>query len=564
MALENSIWNLTVSAISPMFAYDFFTGDSSTGWATTCTEGDAYACDGHTAHVTGAAGSISVTFNGNGIAFYGNVTNSMTVTLSIDGGGNVTEAFDSVNQVLGSAQGLSSGAHTALLSVSPSSPAALLFFNQAVISYDTGLANAQPDITYVDDLNPSISYGAYWFDYPNYTNSSQSNATGTFHASNAYNTTASLRFNASAVLLYGPCYAATGLFEVDVTPGPGTTVLNTTAAGPQVGAHVFQNCLRYFAMGLDPTVERTISMTNIENGTYATLDYVELVGLSSAGPGASGSGASGTTGGGGSSGTNIGPIVGGVVGGVGGLCLILLLFLLYRRHQQKLWAQPEPFGPRMSLDQADSEISPALATGSSIVPLASGVGSGSASQSRPRPESQVLSVGGTPSMSQKQALMAHYALGQRARAPPSDFSAPNSVDLPSAPVSGSTPSAPSSAAGPGASTTALVPAVGAAGVTASPSQPSPRTQPSPTNTSIHSPYAATIASNVNYHFPSPSLRQISSDVNRIIAELSRFGRPPAPGGTGEEDLESELDLNEGHPGPAPPAYDQSHGGNQLF
>ncbi|EJU05400.1 hypothetical protein DACRYDRAFT_113531 [Dacryopinax primogenitus] len=497
MTVENSIWNLTVLAISPMFTYNAFTGDNSTGWGTTCTDTGSYVCDSSTAHITSVAGSVSVSFNGSGIAFYGNATHSMTVMLSIDGGGNATESFDAANQVLGSTQGLSPGMHTVVLNTSPSSPDALLSFTYAVISHDTGLANVQVGPYVFDDLGTDISYDSYWLEYPNFSDSTEVNGANTFHASHVFNSTASLSFAANAVLLYGPCSTSTGLFKVDVTPGPGTVMLTTTAFGTQVNMYVFQRCLRYFAMGLDTRVGRNISITNMANGTLATLDYIEVIWFSS---GASGGGA------------NVSAIVGGITGG---LVFLLLLSFLFLRHRHKLAAQPQPI---RLLEQANSDSSLPLATGSVQGRLV-----------HPRPENHILSAGERPSIAQAAVLPADALVSR---------------------------SAPLVLVGPSRG----------GGTTASPSELSPQTQRFPTSSTVLSSAATLSAPNDLFspEAPLPSLQQLSSDVNRIIAELSRLAQSLAPGDPGEENLESELDsAGREQPGFAPPAYEQSHGGNQY-
>lgn len=52
-------------ASSPMYVYDAFTGNASTGWQTLCSApAEVWRCDDYTAHITSAAVSVSLSFVG--------------------------------------------------------------------------------------------------------------------------------------------------------------------------------------------------------------------------------------------------------------------------------------------------------------------------------------------------------------------------------------------------------------------------------------------------------------------------------------------------------------------
>lgn len=78
----------------------------------------------------------------------------------------------------------------------------------------------------------------------------------------------------SAIFVYAPCYEYRGEFTatVDATANTQPQVFN----GYLTGTVVVENCLQYYAAGLDVGVSHEFLATNIDQNKTLTIDYIEV------------------------------------------------------------------------------------------------------------------------------------------------------------------------------------------------------------------------------------------------------------------------------------------------
>ena len=176
---------------------------------------------------------------------------------------------------------------------------------------------------------------------------------------------------ASAIVLYGPCYADCGEYLVSLDSEAPVSYNGSYQASTQVA----EGCVRYLRTGLNISEPHAITVTANDADHWTTVDWVQLVqasgtnnnnstepgspsgsggdggggdgggdgGSGGSGGSGSGSGGSGSGSGGGSpqptpggkNGLSAGIIAGAVLGGVVALCLLLVLFLVVCRRRRK-------------------------------------------------------------------------------------------------------------------------------------------------------------------------------------------------------------------------------------
>ncbi|QRV80270.1 dUTPase domain-containing protein [Ceratobasidium sp. AG-Ba] len=514
MPQENT-FDLNIAHTSPLFTATPLTGNRSTGWETRCTA-DGYVCDApnQSAVYTAMPGAtMELKFWGSRIELAGVLTGGMELTWELDGssrspdsGATSLESDDSVGQKLGGGllgvfSGLdSSHEHTLRFTAKPSLSSAMLAFEGAIVTVGTGVVGGQMSRTYLDIDNP-----AYNITLPPGVVDPQ------FESTKLPGSSVSLTFNGTQVLLYGPCYASNGAYTITLDNEPAVVYnasLNAYSAPP--AAPVAASCLRYISPPLSPDKPHLVSMANNDQGRETNLDWVLVVG-NSGGLAVEKS----------KKGSNVGAIVGAVVGSLALVLALVVLFFLIRRRRQK----GKKIRPASDLVSGEKGVPLDLLLAQSNVPSltsehkpnvlvnpshGSNASSGNERTYRniepfelPPVVDGVRSHGKTPSAGAEVAnsgerqssslpLNSVSSLPQDAtieRAPPAPVSMRTASPPPTSATSQSVSSAPFSHADP------------------------PLVQPYPLPNQVPGQAA-----------PAPDLSQISSDVNRILAQLGQIRR----------------------------------------
>lgn len=207
---------------------------------------------------------------------------------------------------------------------------------------------------YLDDTDPKFQYTQTpggWAEYPEYESPAFNitlppGVTGKkFHSVKVPGESVSLNFKGkrpmsysvpagnltpipgTQVLLYGPCYAHNGAYTVTLDnqdPVQYNASVNAYSA-PQV-ASVSQACLRYMSPPLDPDKLHYVSMANADQGRETNLDWALVVESSGGGHLQGGNNAK----------SNTGAIAGAVAGTVALLLALAALWFVVRRRRQRV------------------------------------------------------------------------------------------------------------------------------------------------------------------------------------------------------------------------------------
>ncbi|KAG9104965.1 hypothetical protein FRC07_009673, partial [Ceratobasidium sp. 392] len=367
---------------SPLFTASPITGNRSTGWATLCTA-SGYPCDAPDMSVVYTAiadATMELKFYGSRIEVRGNATGGMEVSWELDGtsstpeaGATSTESSNAIgerlgNGLLGVFGGLDPGKmHTLKMITRPTLPSAVMGFEGAVVTVGTGVAGGNTTYTFLDDDHPSLQYSKTgWARYGEYTsddfNITQPNGVtnGKFQSSKEPGASVSLTFSGTQVLLYGPCYSSNGQYTINLnSESPVVYNASINAYSAPQKASVAGACLRYISPPLPPNKSHYVTMSNADQDRQTNLDWVLVVGNTGAEPVSGGSGGGGSSGGGsagegsgsggsGSGGSSSGgsasggrsnksnaaAIAGAVAGSILLLLILVLLFFLIRRRRR--------------------------------------------------------------------------------------------------------------------------------------------------------------------------------------------------------------------------------------
>jgi len=136
-------------------------------------------------------------------------------------------------------------------------------------------SEGDPQSQLYDNSNNSISYTGSWAAYPHYLDTITPPGCGQDFASTIdKSATAYLRFSGSAIFVYAPCYVYRGEFSatIDATANTQPQIFN----GYIPGTYVVENCLQYYAAGLETGVSHEFLATNINQNETLTIDYIEV------------------------------------------------------------------------------------------------------------------------------------------------------------------------------------------------------------------------------------------------------------------------------------------------
>jgi len=345
---QEDTFDVRIAHSSPLFTASPVTGNRTTGWATLCTA-SGYPCDApdqSAAYTAFANATMELNFWGSRIEVRGNATGGMELAWELDGsvktpdvGATIAESPDAIGEKLGNGLlgvfgGLDPGQmHTLKIITRPRLPSAVMAFEGAVVTVGTGVAGGTLSRSFLDDDHPALQYTQTgWARYNEYT-SPDFNITlpegvtnGKFQCSKDSGTSVSLTFNGTQVLLYGPCYASNGAYTINLDNRP-PAVYNASInaySAPRV-ASVAGACLRYISPPLAPDRLHYVSMANADKERETNLDWVVVIG---------------NTGGQRISGnrknkSNVGSIAGAVAGSVALLLALLVIFFIIRRRRRK-------------------------------------------------------------------------------------------------------------------------------------------------------------------------------------------------------------------------------------
>ncbi|KAG8745047.1 hypothetical protein FRC10_009021 [Ceratobasidium sp. 414] len=568
---QEDTFDVRIAHSSPLFTASPVTGDRTTGWATLCTA-SGYPCDApdqSAVYTSLANATMELSFWGSRIEVRGNATGGMELAWELDGnaktpdvGATTTERPGAIGEKLGSGflgvfGGLDSGKmHTLRIITRPGLPSAVMAFEGAVVTVGTGVVGGTLTPSFLDDNDPMLKYTQTgWARYGEYT-SHDFNITlpegvtnGKFQCSKDPGT--SRLGPRTQVLLYGPCYASNGAYTINLDNEP-PVVYNASinAYSAPKAASVAGACLRYISPPLAADKLHYVSMANADKDRETNLDWVVVIGSPGGQPVSIKSIKPKTK-------SNIGAIAGAVAGSVALLLalLALLFFIRRRRHKAKRVTMADDasedrkstpldlLSAQADLQSLSSEhkpsvlVSPSHGSGGSqgnernyrwiepfeLPPLVDGVGNASGGKATSRTATSGGETSGAEASTSVPSPQQDTSVGSPARA---------------------------------ASTrTASPPPVGAHA-----SQPSTAPQPSsglPSNTSRPTLGLVTTTSNASAQpRPVPDLSQISSDVNRILAQLGQIRRRAdsnAPNGL--DSVRSPVGGDEDDPPvDAPPEY----------
>jgi len=251
--------NLTVEDSSPLITYS-----PSGAWRDALpldTGGLAYS--GGNFHSTATPGaSVTITFNGTGISFFGgNRPDYGAFTITIDGNvvstGRASSPGVQVNQLLGSASGLKNGPHTAVLT--NTGPA----LDIDHIELQLGAAGSTTTTTVYDDADPAIVYAGDWS-----TSVNQVHQNSTLHYTQALGAAATLKFSGNGVAIYGTVSPDHANLQISID---GKTTLVNGMSNLVTTLHA--NTLLYYANDLDSS-EHMLIVTNPgqQDGTGPFID----------------------------------------------------------------------------------------------------------------------------------------------------------------------------------------------------------------------------------------------------------------------------------------------------
>ncbi|CAE6462419.1 unnamed protein product [Rhizoctonia solani] len=298
-------FDVRIAHSSPLFTASPLTGNRATGWATSCTA-SGYPCDGlgqSSVSTAKADATMSLSFWGSRIELRGRLSGGMNLDWELDGSGQspngeqvskeastiVGEPLDP--EVLAVFEGLdSSKEHTLKFTTRASLPSAVVAFKGAVVTVGTGITGGRLSMTYLDDDNPALEYTQTpggWARYNEYESPSfnitqpEGVTNRKFQSTKVPGESISMNFNGTQVLIYGPCYSSNGAYAITLDQQE-VVVYNasTNAYSQPNAASVAGACLRYMSPPLSPDRLHYVNMANADQGRETNLDWVLIVGES--------------------------------------------------------------------------------------------------------------------------------------------------------------------------------------------------------------------------------------------------------------------------------------------
>ncbi|KAF7315678.1 hypothetical protein MIND_00083400 [Mycena indigotica] len=256
-----SSFNLTIDDSSPLVSY----GPSGAWQDASSKDTAGLAYTGGTIHTTTTRGATAtIQFNGTGIEIYGSHRPSFGgYELSVDGklittGRSSSPGFE-IQQLLGSATGLSNGPHTAVLT----STGVGMDIDWANVITQVGGAGSAVTTTVFDDANSAMNYAGNWA-----TTNTDKYINGTLHYTQSPGSAASLQFVGNAVAIYGTVSPNHANMQVSIDGRP--TLVNIPSSTIS-GLHA--QTLLYYANNLDSS-QHMLIITNPgqQSGTGSFID----------------------------------------------------------------------------------------------------------------------------------------------------------------------------------------------------------------------------------------------------------------------------------------------------
>ncbi|CAE6499819.1 unnamed protein product [Rhizoctonia solani] len=257
-------FNVTLS--SPLFDLSPVTSNVSQGWAPSCALPE---CMPTASWSTGSIGaSLSFQFWGGDVAFDGNVTGNMSVEVFRDG---VREIWNPSADTLFRSRGQATDdlyLHNIALRVLDSSLGSELTIKQAQVNGSSLIDRGDSDRWTIPSNDDRISYTGF------VQQASAAPGSQTTYISSKPGATVSMEFNASTLLIYGPCGPTNGLMRVTIN-GRESTV-NTSTPIPSI------DCLLFQSWALTGTIMNQLLVENVNGASlginrlhfwWGTLDY---------------------------------------------------------------------------------------------------------------------------------------------------------------------------------------------------------------------------------------------------------------------------------------------------
>ncbi|KAJ3984758.1 hypothetical protein F5890DRAFT_1514962 [Lentinula detonsa] len=347
-------FNLTVEDSSPLISYSpagaWFDSPSNDTLLSSYS-GSSY----HTTSIQGATATI--TFSGTAITIFGgHRPNYGTFQISVDGQNVVASESsagqDVVQQILGTASGLSNGKHTAVITSSSSSPIDIDYVD---IQTQIGESGSQLTKSTVDDTDPSFIYSpaSEWS-----VNDEDTFFNDTLHYTSGAGASASVTFSGEAVAMYGTVSQDHADIQLsldgqNITFGAGANGFAST---------LHTQVLLYYAQGLGSNQHSLTVSADPQSGTGPFIDVDAIVVYSSTGPGSSTSSSIPTSTSSQRDSTSSGKLptktmIGVIVGSILGILLLLgLVFFLLRWRRRRRQDQVDlrsPLTPTLPIQNPD-------------------------------------------------------------------------------------------------------------------------------------------------------------------------------------------------------------------
>ncbi|CAE6406994.1 unnamed protein product [Rhizoctonia solani] len=564
-------FDVRIGHTSPLFTALPLTGDRATGWTTRCNA-TGYPCDGlgqSSVSTAKADATMSLNFWGSRIELRGRLIGGMSLDWELDGSsqspngeqvskeGSVTVGEPLDPELLAVFEGLdSSKVHTLKFTTRASLPSASMSFKGAVVTVGTGITGGVMSMTYLDDDNPALEYSQTpggWARYgeyesPDFNITQPEGVTNRkFQSTKVPGESVTMNFNGTQVLIYGPCYSSNGAYAITLDQ-EALVVYNASsnAYSAPNAASVAGACLRYMSPPLAPDSLHYISMANADQGRETNLDWVLIVGES---------GGQSISSGENQKKHNVSAIVGAVVGSVALLLALAALWCVLRYRRRRVRTVDIRASSRDSSDEHKTKTTDLLSSESSIPRLLDG--------------EQPKNVTSGPSHASGNSLTFQ-------RVEP--FELPPLVDNARPPKTPAIPSQPSQLiSAPHDSTISIpmvqmtTPRLAETSAVSSPQTPVPPSAPDTpipitqpishahfTELAAPSPSVTPLQDAARPHInqPSPShansgttvdLSQISSDVNRILAQLGQIRQKAQAGYPNGDGRQTQDDISEGEP-----------------
>ncbi|CAE6467968.1 unnamed protein product [Rhizoctonia solani] len=569
-------FDVRIAHTSPLFTALPITGNQETGWATACTA-SGYPCDGlgqSSVSTAKADATMSLGFWGSRIEVRGRLIGGMNLDWELDGSsrspngeqvskeGSVVIGQPLDPEVLAVFEGLdSSKAHTLKFTTRPSLPSAIATFKGAVVTVGTGITGGSISMTYLDDDNSVLEYSQTpggWARYNEYESPAfnitqpEGVTNRKFQSTKVLRESVSMNFNGTQVLIYGPCYSSNGAYTITLDQQE-VVIHNASinAYSAPNAASVAGACLRYMSPPLSPDRLHYVNMANADQGRETNLDWVLVVGES---------GGQSISDGENKQKHNVSAIAGAVAGSVALLLALAALWWVLRYRRRRVRKVNVRASSRDSSDEYKAKAVDLLSSESNIPKLLDGerqtnvltnpshTSGNSTTFQRVEPFELPPIVDNARSpkaLSVHSSSVSSTQLPQMASAPSDSTMSIPMVQMTTARSTEAHTVSPLQTPAPALISHMPIPVV-------QPATNPHRSEPSTPLPSAAGPSGAA-QPQINQSQPShanpgatPDLSQISSDVNRILAQLGQIRRKGQRGYSGGE-LQEEDDIPEGRP-----------------